>query len=108
MRTYRLVLVLVVLSVLTQGISFAQNWPRFRGPNGAGISDVKSIPAQWNSDNYHWRYALSGEGNSSPVVWGSQVYITAADADSGERVLSCINARTGKKVWSESIPFEGR
>jgi outer membrane protein assembly factor BamB len=106
MRTYRLVLVLVVLSVLTQGISFAQNWPRFRGPNGAGISDVKSIPAQWNSDNYHWRYALSGEGNSSPVVWGSQVYITAADADSGERVLSCINARTGKKVWSESIPFE--
>ena len=25
----------------------ADNWPRFRGPNGAGTSDAAAIPAQW-------------------------------------------------------------
>lgn len=34
-------------AVLVAGLSaIAQEWPRFRGPNGSGIGQV-GIPAQW-------------------------------------------------------------
>ena len=27
--------------------AFAQNWTRFRGPDGSGISDLKGVPSAW-------------------------------------------------------------
>ena len=27
------------------------NWPRFRGPNGAGISATKTVPVKWTDDD---------------------------------------------------------
>ena len=29
----------------------ASDWPRFRGPNGTGISSDKEIPVQWTESN---------------------------------------------------------
>lgn len=78
--------------------TFAQDWPRFRGPNGSGVSTA-NIPAEWNKDDFHWKIKLPGKGHSSPVVWGKRIYVTGAEEKSGERFLACVSADNGKILW---------
>lgn len=54
-------------------------WPQFRGPDGQGHADGAHLPLNWSeTDGVAWRTALPGEGHSSPVVSGNQVWLTAA------------------------------
>ncbi len=56
----------------------ADNWPQFRGPQQDG-SAASSCVSTWSEDeNVHWQVALPGEGWSCPVVWGNQLFVTAA------------------------------
>jgi outer membrane protein assembly factor BamB len=79
------------------------SWTRFRGPNGSGVSD-DAVPVSWTEADYDWKTALPGVGHSSPVVWGERVFVTAADEDSGRRLLVCVDARDGAIAWQH--PFE--
>src|SRR5437867_2542389 len=46
-----------------------QNWPRFRGPNGSGVSESVALPVEFGPmTNLAWRTAVPA-GRSSPVVW---------------------------------------
>lgn len=54
---------------------YAQQWTRFRGPNGTGVSEAKNIPVTWTERDYNWKTALPGMGHSSPVVWGNSVFL---------------------------------
>jgi outer membrane protein assembly factor BamB len=88
----------------------ADNWPRFRGPNGAGTSDLKGVPTRWTDDDYEWEITLPGIGHSSPVVWDDALFVTSgtdrtAEPDSvvGSRTLYRINAITGDVVWSREF-----
>lgn len=62
----------------------ADVWPQFRGPNIDGAPD-SGCPTEWDtSTNVRWRIPMEGEGWSCPVVWGDQVFLTAAvRTDSG-------------------------
>src|SRR5688572_21964813 len=56
----------------------AADWPRFRGPNGAGISDEKELPLEWSATkNIIWKAELPGRGASSPIIWQDRIYVTA-------------------------------
>lgn len=77
----------------------ADNWPRFRGPNGQGISDDKTIPVQWSDADIRWKVSLPGGGHSSPVVWGDRVFVTSAEEKSLTGTLLCVDAATGKELW---------
>ena len=47
----------------------AQEWSRFRGPNGTGIAAGNiSIPTEWKPENIQWKIPLSGAAHSSPVL----------------------------------------
>ena len=74
------------------------NWPRFRGPDGAGHA-AGPFTGPVDQANVAWREPLPGTGHSSPVVWGDRVYLTSADADAGERYVVCLAADTGKAAW---------
>src|SRR5260370_5199500 len=53
------------------------NWPRFRGPNGSGISESKNPPVQIQLDSaIRWKVAVP-KGVSSPCIWGKQLFFTA-------------------------------
>ena len=81
------------------GAAAADNWPRFRGPNGTGIAPDKDIPVRWDEQSgVHWKAALPGLGNSSPVVWGNRLFIQSATTK--ERLLLCLDVADGKVVWS--------
>ena len=87
------------------GLGFASgaqaddNWPQFRGPNGDGHSDAKGLPLTWSeTQNVKWKTPIHGKAWSSPVVWGSQVWVTSA-AEEGTRLHAvCLDKETGKIV----------
>ncbi len=54
-------------------------WPQFRGPDGQGHATVKGLPVHWSeTENVTWKTEIPGEGHSSPVISGEQVWVTAA------------------------------
>ena len=83
----------------------AQEWTRFRGPNGTGISDAKTIPTQWAESDFNWKIALPGVGHSSPVLWGDKVFVTSADEKRMQFIVLCVKAADGSKVWQKEFPF---
>ena len=87
------------------GAEPAGSWPRFRGPNGSGVSDA-AAPVAFGEKDYDWKIALPGVGHSSPVAWGGRVFVTAADEDAGRRHLVCVDAAAGRVLWEH--PFELR
>ncbi len=86
------------VAVSSSGV-FAENWSRFRGPDGQGISDAKGIPTVWSEQDYNWRITLPGSGHSSPVTWGEKVFITSADERAGRGFLLCLNPSNGAERW---------
>ncbi|MCA9269306.1 MAG: PQQ-binding-like beta-propeller repeat protein [Planctomycetales bacterium] len=81
------------------------NWPRFRGPNGAGASDATTIPTTWTDQDFNWTASLPGVGHSSPIVWGERVFVTSADEAKSMRHLLALDAGSGKELWRKSFPF---
>jgi hypothetical protein len=81
----------------------AENWPQFRGPNGAGISTQKGVPIKWTAKDYVWQVNLPGIGHSSPIVWEDRVIVTSAANKGEKRFIECYRADTGKPLWSEEL-----
>ncbi len=67
----------LVVTLTASALVVAEDWPRFRGPNGTGISSTSSVPTEWsNKNNMKWTADLPGKGSSSPIVFGDRVYLT--------------------------------
>jgi outer membrane protein assembly factor BamB len=98
------VLVCLSLGVLAQPtIAHAQEWTRFRGPNGAGQSEATTIPHSWGADEYLWKVELPGKGNASPVIWDDRIFVSSANPEDGTRYLVCISARDGRQLWTREF-----
>ena len=74
----------------------AQEWTRFRGPNGTGVSDAKSIPATWTEADYRWKIKLPGKGHGSPVVWGDKLFVLSADPHQRDAICDLRPHRFGR------------
>jgi outer membrane protein assembly factor BamB len=85
-------------------VVWAENWPRFRGPNGAGQSDAADIPSEFTADDYLWRALLPVVGHSSPVVWNGQVFVTSADPETAELTVLAFDLATGSEKWQRRYP----
>lgn len=95
--------VLVAVALLP-AVAPAEDWPRFRGPNGAGVVDGKFAPTISEKD-FAWNVELPGKGHASPVVWKDRIYTTSADAEEGKRFVLCLNAKDGGVVWQTTDDF---
>jgi outer membrane protein assembly factor BamB len=88
-----------------------RQWPRWRGPSGMGLSDEKGLPVRWSpTENVAWKTELPGAGNSSPVIWGEQIFLTTAFDQGRRRSLACVS-RSGALLWVKDAPAtapEGR
>lgn len=85
------------------------NWPRFRGPNGAGVSSQVGFADQWSPKDYAWNVEIPGKGHSSPIIWGDTLFVTTAvegQSNRTRRQLICLNASTGRQLWTRSISLE--
>lgn len=93
-------LIILGFSLILMESTHAQEWTRFRGPNGSGVSPVVSLPTSWKEKDFLWKVALPGLGHSSPVLWGEKVFVTTGDPKTGTRSVLCLDARDGKVLWS--------
>jgi len=103
MKSYRVVSVLGLLLSADAGRALAQ-WPQFRGPNGSGVDASTGYPVEFSpTKNLAWKASVP-YGQSSPVVVGSRLYLTASE---GLRLITiCLEARTGKELWRREVARE--
>ena len=79
----------------------ANDWPRFRGPNGTGVADGKPLPGRFGPDEQLiWRAALP-PGHSSPVLSRDRVFVTAADDDA--LLTIALDRLSGRVVWENRV-----
>ncbi len=98
-----------VCSLLTSflaSLAHAQEWTRFRGPNGSGVGVASGLPSEWGNDDYLWKVDLPGPGHSCPVLWGDHLFLTCGDEESGDRLVLAFNAHSGKQLWIERFPSQ--
>ena len=75
----------------------AEDWSRFRGPNGTGIVPDAGYPTEFGpSRNLKWRSAVR-PGKSSPVLSRRHVFLTAYDE--GALYTQCFDRETGRLLW---------
>jgi len=79
----------------------AEDWTRFRGPNGSGVSKDTGFPIQFSKDkNAVWRVAVR-RGKSSPVLTRLFVFLTAFERE--KLFTLCFDRRSGKLVWERAL-----
>lgn len=82
----------------------AEDWPRFRGPTGQGVSTEKNLPLKWSAtENVAWKIAVPGLGWSSPIVVGGRVFLTTATGTGESCHVICIDARNGSVLWDREV-----
>jgi outer membrane protein assembly factor BamB len=76
-------------------------WPRFRGPNGSGISPDSGFPTVFGKDrNVLWRTPVR-PGKSSPVLTRTRIFLTASDR--AKLYTQCFDRASGKLLWERSL-----
>jgi outer membrane protein assembly factor BamB len=82
----------------------AENWPCWRGPRLDGTSQEKGLPLHWSAtNNVLWQTELPGSGHASPIVWEDRVFTVSATPDTQDRLLLCLDRRTGKLLWRQTV-----
>ncbi len=94
----------------------ADDWLRFRGPNGNGTAtSAQQPPAEWSAEkNLRWSVDLPGPGHSSPIVVGDKVFLTCwtgygldrqdpGDPAQLKRHLLCVARQTGQILWDRAV-----
>jgi outer membrane protein assembly factor BamB len=90
------------------------DWPRFRGPEGDGVSSDANVPTRWSdTNNLKWKLKLPGKGFASPIVVGDYVFVTSYSAAKGDlsdlkRHLLCVGRHKGNVVWSKVVRSTAR
>lgn len=94
------------MTIILASVSQGQEWTRFRGPNGQGISGAKTIPVKWTEKDYNWKIELPGGGHSSPVLWGEKLFVTSGDQQAGNSVIYALNVSDGKILWQKEYSLK--
>ena len=83
---------------------FQQNWPRFRGPDGGGVSPLTNVPVSWDAKagtGIAWKVPEPVSGFNSPIVWGDRVVFSGGDAR--KREVICLDSKTGQVLWRQPV-----
>ncbi|MGH9722600.1 MAG: PQQ-binding-like beta-propeller repeat protein [Bryobacteraceae bacterium] len=90
----------LLLPVAILSLSHAEDWSRFRGPNGSGVSKDAGFPAEFGRErNAVWRTAVR-PGKSSPVLTRDRIFLTGYEKS--KLYTQCFDRKTGKLLWEQS------
>jgi outer membrane protein assembly factor BamB len=97
-------------AAFTAGIG-ADDWLRFRGPKGSGVSADEKVPTEWSATkNLKWKVKLPEGGPGSPIVVGDKVFLTGGSSSgrSIKRQLICVDRNKGEIAWTREVTSTGR
>src|SRR5437764_6168869 len=96
----QLVLFALLVAYFTTSLAAADgNWPSWGGPTANGHVQESGVPVRWDAKSIVWRTALPGSGQSSPVVWGDRIFLTAAEGKGNKRIVFCVDRTKGTILW---------
>ena len=81
-----------------------QNWPRFRGADGSGVSAFTNAPVAWDPKSgagIAWKTPAPASGFNSPITWGDRVFFSGGDA--ARREIFCLDSKTGQLLWRQAL-----
>ena len=111
---------------LDQAVNPLAQWGQWRGPLATGAAPKADPPVEWSeTENIRWKTKLPGLGHSSPVVWGSLVFVTTAEMTGAKKpftgvtpdgahnnmnplfdhqfAVMAIDRQTGAVVWRRTV-----
>jgi outer membrane protein assembly factor BamB len=90
----------LVLTVAVGSLS-AEDWSRFRGPNGSGVSPSSNLPVEFGPEqSVRWAVEVPF-GRSSPAFGGDRIFLTATDG--GSLVTLALDRPSGETVWRRTV-----
>lgn len=100
-----------LLAVTIVGLTTARaDWPDLRGPRGDGHvsppGDTKPVglPLHWSeTNNIKWKTEIPFRGWSTPVVMGSQIWLTTATEEGHDYFALCVDKENGKLLFNEKV-----
>ena len=116
----------VTAGALGQAVNPLAQWGQWRGPLATGAAPKADPPVEWSeTKNIRWKTKLPGLGHSSPVVWGSLVFVTTAEMTGAKKpftgvtpdgahnnmnplfdhqfAVMAIDRQTGAVVWRRTV-----
>ncbi len=101
LRSARLWLCALFVSLFVVAFAHAENWPQWRGAKLDGISHETGLPTKWTkTENVLWRLPLPGQAGATPVVWGERIFLTSVAGS--DLVLLCVGT-DGKELWRQVV-----
>ncbi|MFN9740504.1 MAG: PQQ-binding-like beta-propeller repeat protein [Acidobacteriota bacterium] len=92
---------LPVWLLLSGGLLAQDNWSRFRGPNGTGVSTARNLPVECGPEkNRRGRTALPG-GHSSPVLTTNRIFLTGRSEE--KLLVICLDRQSGRQLWQREL-----
>ena len=81
-----------------------ENWTSYRGPTDQGHCESPRLPTAWSErDNVVWKTPIPGKAWSSPVIWGSRIWLTSAPADGTQLFVICVDKDSGKILFNKLL-----
>ncbi len=98
-----LVLLLVFQVYRFVSVVHSEDWVQWRGPTADGIAGKKAQPPlHWDANtNIEWIANLVGEGSTTPIVVGDQVFVLAAEQTQRKSPTAVVNDERAKTVPDE-------
>ncbi|MCA1650293.1 MAG: PQQ-binding-like beta-propeller repeat protein, partial [Acidobacteria bacterium] len=95
-------MLLIAVAFTATPATALEDWTRFRGPNGSGLSDTKGLPVEFGPAlNVVWKAELP-QGYSSPVIAGERIFLTGFRND--KLLTLSVDRKTGKVIWEREAP----
>lgn len=94
----------ILTAVLTAAFSLtrAEDWSRFRGPNGLGVAETSPLPVEFGpTKNLVWKTPLP-MGKSSPALTAVRIFLTGHENE--ELLTFCLDRKTGEILWRRTAP----
>jgi outer membrane protein assembly factor BamB len=83
------------------GTPTTTEWLQFRGPNGTGVAEGVTLPAEFSATkNVVWKTPVPF-ARSSPVVTADRVFLTASEGD--KLITLALDRKTGKVLWRRDV-----
>src|SRR6185436_14663167 len=105
MLKLRLIAMAALLTALSAGLAATENWSRFRGPNGTGVSDATNLPVEFSPTSHvKWKTPLP-PGHSSPVFTNTHIFLTAhtPEKENYKLLVMALDRKTGKELWRHEV-----
>lgn len=84
-----------------------RQWTTLRGPTQQGDVTRSALPRAFTR---LWETLLPGKGNSAPIVWNDEIFVTCEgprpeqEGSSPDRFLVALDRRDGKVLWQHAAP----